>query len=557
MKMKARIPVLTLLCSTSVLIAGLCAVSAQTQAPAQPATRTQTQTPATQPAGAAPKATPTPNAPPVPPDRKAYLEALKPTDPQLKVAALEKYVADFPDSPGVTSANQTILTTMIKNWPDQQDRIFAHARKSIQMAQDFAKGNAYTSIINALIDANILLDRAEELAREGLAWTDEDLAKRARQTRAPHLANLGRLYVRRGKPREAEKALKEALAANPLLTDAALGLAELSEKRKDDKMAVEYYATAVLTGRAKPEVREKLRAAYKRTHNDSLDGLDALLDTKYKKDFPLPVTVEHYTPGPSRTSRTVLAEVFTGSGCPPCVAADLAFDAYLERYPRKDVAVLMYHQHIPLPDPMTNPATQARAKFYGVTGVPSYAIDGDRTTGGGSREMTKGFYDRVRPTIEKRLNTAADADVKLDATLSAGAVKVSAKVDGVKSEAKKLRLQIALAEETLRYSGENGIRFHPMVVRAMAGEMAGGFAVEAGKGTSAEWSFDLAAITKELKAHLDEFEEKRKEDKFAFSEKKHEIAANNLVVVAFVQDEDSKQILQSTVIRLKPEIAAK
>jgi hypothetical protein len=206
---------------------------------------------------------------------------------------------------------------------------------------------------------------------------------------------------------------------------------------------------------------------------------------------------------------------------------------------------------------MTNPATQARAKVYGVTGVPSYAIDGDRTTGGGSREMTKGFYDRVRPTIEKRLNTAADADVKLDASLSAGTVKVSAKVDGVKSEAKKLRLQIALAEETLRYSGENGIRFHPMVVRAMAGEMAGGFAVEAGKGTSAEWSFDLAAITKELKVHLDEFEEKRKDDKFAFAEKKHEIDATNLVVVAFVQDEDSKQILQSTVIRLKPEIAAK
>ena len=67
--------------------------------------------------------------------------------------------------------------------------------------------------------------------------------------------------------------------------------------------------------------------------------------------------VEEYHPTEKRSDRLVLAEVFTGAGCPPCVGADLAFDAAMERYSPKDVAVVMYHEHVPRPDPMTNPDT--------------------------------------------------------------------------------------------------------------------------------------------------------------------------------------------------------
>ena len=66
----------------------------------------------------------------------------------------------------------------------------------------------------------------------------------------------------------------------------------------------------------------------------------------------------------------VLGEVFTGSGCPPCAAADVAFDAAMERYSRKDLAVVMYHVHVPRPDPMTTNETSARSKNYGVPAYP-------------------------------------------------------------------------------------------------------------------------------------------------------------------------------------------
>ena len=65
--------------------------------------------------------------------------------------------------------------------------------------------------------------------------------------------------------------------------------------------------------------------------------------------------------------------------------------------------------------------------------------------------------------------------IKVDAGLNGGSVKVSAAVDGVESESKDLKVQILLVEKEIRHLGENGVRFHPMVVRAIAGEKAEGY----------------------------------------------------------------------------------
>jgi len=50
-----------------------------------------------------------------------------------------------------------------------------------------------------------------------------------------------------------------------------------------------------------------------------------MLDERYAQS----VTKVHapaYVRPKGRTGRMVLAELFTGAGCPPCVGADLAFD---------------------------------------------------------------------------------------------------------------------------------------------------------------------------------------------------------------------------------------
>ena len=259
-----------------------------------------------------------------------------------------------------------------------------------------------------------------------------------------------------------------------------------------------------------------------------------------------------YKPTAARTQRLVLAEVFTGAGCPPCVAADLAFDAAMERYTRKDLAVVMYHMHIPVPDPLTNKSTVERAKYYNVNGVPSFSVDGVLGGGGGGRAATKGVYDRVVAGLDKSLEVAPDAALTLDTSIANGAVKVKASPSALKPDGDGVKLQILLVEEMLSYSGENGVRFHPMVVRSIGGANYGGFVVDRKAPAAVEETFDLAKITEETRKYLDDYEKTRgaTTPNFAFSRKPADMNAGNLSIVAFLQDDKSKKILQTAYVRL-------
>jgi hypothetical protein len=94
----------------------------------------------------------------------------------------------------------------------------------------------------------------------------------------------------------------------------------------------------------------------------------------------------------------------------------------------------------------------------------------------------------------------------------------------------------------LRYSGENGIRFHPMVARSIV-------SLELNGEGSIEHSFDLAGVEAELKRHLDEFEKHderhNKEGDFRFRVRMDRIDPANLAVVGYVQDMETREVLQS------------
>src|SRR5262249_14770050 len=143
---------------------------------------------------------------------------------------------------------------------------------------------------------------------------------------------------------------------------------------------------------------------------------------------------------------------------------------------------------------------------YKVNGVPTWEIDGNNDGGGGGRSNTKNAYDRITKVVEKDLESGAEAHIKIDAALAGNGVKVAANVSDVKSESKDLKVQILLVEKELRYTGENSIRFHPMVVRAMGGEKGEGYKLD-GSG-SFDANFDLAAVSKAIKDHLDDYEAK-------------------------------------------------
>jgi tetratricopeptide (TPR) repeat protein len=498
-------------------------------------------------------------APATPPDQKAYDEARRIREPQKKIEALEKMIKDFPDRFFASQARYDILDTLIRNFPDQKDRIRAAAERILAPNQGMvvSAGFTYINVASRLMDAGMFLDWAEELAQKGAAQYEDEMAKSMRRQRARYQDTLGRIYLKQGKTKEAKRYLKLALTNEPELTNALLGLGQIAEKSGDHKTALEYFSSAAVKFPLKKAERQQMENAYRATHHGSLTGLEEMLDDKYRK-LNAGLRFDHYQASPKRSNRTALAELFTGSGCAPCVAADLGFDGLLERYNRQELVVLVYHLHIPLPDPMTNPATVERGKYYAVPGTPTPVIDGVRLpSSGGLREMTRSFYDRVNPKIEKELESPAGAELNLTAALEGDQVRTRVMVEKINGASPDQKLQLALTEDELRYTGENGIRFHPMVVRSLAGKDSLGFPLSVSGPTNIEWTFDLKVMSDQLKKYLDGYEEQgHRNDPFTFSEKKFQIDQNNLSLVAFVQDVKTKAVLQTVYLKVKPAATA-
>ena len=113
--------------------------------------------------------------------------------------------------------------------------------------------------------------------------------------------------------------------------------------------------------------------------------LEVQLDEEYHKKVP------PFKPAPyagrknPKANQVVLMELFTGAQCPPCVAADVAFDALLMTYKPTEFIGLQYHLHIPGPDPLTNNDSEERQKYYGsvIRGTPSTFFNGKDEAGGG------------------------------------------------------------------------------------------------------------------------------------------------------------------------------
>lgn len=570
-------------------VLALCLGSAAISLSAQSAATGSSQGAVTPPASAA--QTPPPPARDMPPETKAYQDAMRIADPDRKIEALRKVIADFPKAATASQAEGQILTLLIKKAGDAVKAVQEQAKKVAEGPVSDPARSAASTAANALLSANLLLDDAEIYALKAVKALDDEpayvaaqkhafaarqaeaasrgssarpvfipdeatYAERFKTGRLSALVTLGQIYDRRGKLSDAEKAFKEAfdmrLRGAPAAA-AALKLAEYAKRAGRESDQFEYLTALALTGRMKLPERATYEALYKKQHGGSLDGLEAMLDERFHAQNPKLVHVTPYARTKNRTNRVVLAEIFTGAGCPPCAGADYAFEGAMERYATTELAVLMYHLHVPQPDPLSNPSAQKRAEFYTIQGVPTSAIDGTAAVGGGNAEAAPKIYtDSVEPAIEKRLIKAPAAKVDLRATSTDTAVTARVSVSKTPKRAKKLRLHVVLAEARVRYSGENGVRFHPMVVRSVARGEAGalGFPVTAGKPLKVDYAFDIAKIVGEAKDHLDDFEtNNRRFGKFQFMAKKHEIDAATLSVVAFVQDEETKEILQAAIVK--------
>ena len=284
-----------------------------------------------------------------------------------------------------------------------------------------------------------------------------------------------------------------------------------------------------------------------------LAKLDAVLDAEYLKSVPPFKPTAYAGRKDQSANRVAVMELFTGAQCPPCVATDAAFDALMKTYKPADVVLIQYHVHIPGPDPLTIPESVARFDYYrkefpeAVRGAPTSVFNGKpQAGGGGAMTASENKYNQYTGVIDPLLEKTTAVKVAGKATRAGD--KIDIQLEVTEGAGDDMKLRVLVVEESVKYVGGNQMRFHHHVVRAMPGG-AGGVAIT-DKTFKHTATTDLAEVRKELTKYLDEYGKTR-----PFSKPDRPMEMKELKVIALVQNDKTKEIVQAVQIEVEGKVA--
>ncbi len=487
----------------------------------------------------------------MPPEVKELRAAFRIEDPAARIKELQRIKAAYPSSQFISMIEQNILTakvdlagTLAEVLALQKDMLAKAQAERVQalfIAADGLLNHAKVATFDGTkVLAAVLSYRDAAVKAMGSPEAFEGVPADQHEAFRTFFFNGFKLFVAAARLGAGDagqaKADLDAYIKEGGPTDGAYLylLGGVNEKTGKTKEACDAYLRAA--AEKYRDAADKAKALYVKL-NGKADGFEAALDAKMME---LPYRAEPFQAPAAWKGRTVLAELFTGSECPPCVGADLGFDGLIEAYPAKYLAVLEYHLPIPRPDPMINGATQKRGEYYGVDSTPSTFFDGEaKVGGGGSRGMAGGKFKAYKAEIDPLIAAAPALRLEAKAVRTGDVIKVECRPDKAAAGAD---IFVALVQGVEKFAGSNGIVFHKMVVRDLA--------VLPAAGGSA--SFDVAASEAAADAYLTKFEQTGSPIKgFKFTERHAKIDRKGLRIVAWAQAKDTKKVLNTVVVEVK------
>ena len=512
-------------------------------------------------------------------------------DPEEQAAALSALAKNHPELIRVEGGGGNmayIANAYIKASVKSPARLETWLNVFVPTVQRDIVGTGYASsdfnyrMAKNLLDSHVLLLQALELAqravdgfsekdafahesylhdeRLGRAHSNDKIGKEPidmsdarehyQRDAAARYSLLGDLQAEVGQTAAALASYEKALKFSPNM-GAYLGEAKLKESLGDKAGALTLLFDAELTGHLQADSIEHMKQLYIELHpGGTEEQMSAALDKLYSTRFQSPVRFTDYKPISTAPIHTVLGELFTGAGCEPCISPDLAFDAALKRYNRHEFVLLVYHDNSPAIDPLANPVTDERGKYYATGGSTPHAhLDGkllDLVQGLSSHAQESA--DKISAVIDEQISKPADTNIVLSATRHGDDVDVTAHVQGPPNSRSR-RLHLDLVEKEVSYSGENSLRINPMVVRATAQQTdsESGFPIPAGGVFDIHYTFEISKIEAANRAyydHVDESLKKRSNGAMGaeYREKKVVIDLAQLAVAAFVQDDSNKTV---------------
>ena len=394
-----------------------------------------------------------------------------------------------------------------------------------------------------LANLGVKLPEANQWAKEAVSAKNLSI-----EDKVLYIRNYALVLSAEGKTNEALKELKSLEnLADPWDSDFWYTLGKMYEKVGNNKKALDAYISGSIAYEA-----PKIMAAL--TNLSSKEGLtekDISSAIDKKKAELADFKPGHFNDNHSFKGKTVLAELFTGAECPPCAGADFAFDALSEYYPRNVFTILEYHVHIPAPDPMTNPDTFKRYLYYGGNfGTPTVIIEGkEKITGGGEKYLAENRFNVYKYAAEKYLNEKPEIEISGTAKHNHDKIDLRLKIKEDKKLDKDMSLHVALVEKSLNYPGGNGVTKNIFVVRHLIkGSNGNPLILKNGVETVSD-TLNLTEIQNGLTEYLDnptKYPSWRASVPFTgWKEKTDKLNMNNLAIVAWVQNNNSKEVLQS------------
>ena len=332
-------------------------------------------------------------------------------------------------------------------------------------------------------------------------------------------------------------AVARSLVAKKNGADAAISFARRAEKLLvDTDPPIRQLATLKTLASALGKA-DKVDATAVQAIETRIAKLDEQLDAEFD-NRAVPFKTQPFAGRKDKSSRVAVVELFTGAHCPPCVAADIAFDALLKTYQPTEVVLLQYHLHVPRPDPLTNLDGELRSAIYRVEGTPALIVNGKEGPAiGGNAKAAEEGYNELKELLAKALLGEAKAGLDLAVKRAGDKIEATVTITGLTST-KAARLHVLLVEDVVRYHGSNGQRLHHHVVRAEIAD------VEAkppkGEAVPQKFTVSVSDVRNKLAAYLLRV---NLDDPFLDDERP--IDLKRLKIVALIQEKDGKEILHA------------
>jgi thiol-disulfide isomerase/thioredoxin len=224
--------------------------------------------------------------------------------------------------------------------------------------------------------------------------------------------------------------------------------------------------------------------------------------------FLLSISISAAATAPSTPQRTTLAELFTATWCLYCVYAEPALSQLSEKYGSSKLIVLEYHDN----DELSNNKIEDRSQWYGVQGFPTVQFDGNTPVVGGAFNL-QSIYEK---NIQKRFATEPIVTLTLSGVIGEQTGKVKVTITPLTGKSpSNLKLRWVIYEDNVNFKG----KYYRFVVRDILVEDKLDFLGTQPKNISKTFAINPV---------------------WNYS---------NLGIVVFVQDDKSKEVLQTAVLK--------